>query len=262
MLTFQAQTKAGGMFLSGDQEMVKTVVPLTRTEVITKEGLESKLATIRVSGATPTGEAIEGGLKELYGGDEGEVRRIKKMVVITDEKSNVGQRPEKVVNDEVARRAIIDIIAVGGKVSRGAYEKIASKTGGRFWVAVEPDDLVQAMKPRVEMKGLGVDQGLLDDVAKAASRLESSRKAGESSFEYRQALEWARLLRAKANKRLMEVLMLKSRSEAEVKTLAAQAGKELPMGEYAKRVWPRASELEQVGKVEKELRDATEKLAA
>lgn len=261
VMTFQAPTKMGGMFLAG-KEMVKAVFPLSPTDGLTREALDAALSTIQVSGATPSGLAIEEGLRHLYGADDGKVRRIKKVVMITDERSNVGPRPERVVNDEVAVRAMIDVIAIGGKVNRETLEKVASKTGGRFTVVEGPDELKNAMNPRIEMMGLGVDESLLKESASAAEALASERKAGESSMEYRKALERARQVRAKVNKRLMEVLMLKSQSETEVATLASQVGKGLPMKDYARRVWPRASELEQVAKVEKELRDAMEELAA
>jgi hypothetical protein len=262
VMTFQAPTKMGGIFLAGGKEMVKTVLPLTPADTLTRETLGAKLTAIQVSGATPSGLAIEEGLKRLYGADDGKVRRIKKLVMITDERSNVGPKPERVVSEEVAVKAIIDVVAIGGKVNRETLERVASRTGGKFTVVEGADELKEAMKPRVEMRGLGVDADLLEDANNAAKGLASGIAQGTSSMEYHRALDRARQVRAKANKRLMEVLMLKAQSEAEVSTLASQVGKGLPMKEYAKRVWPRASELEQVAKVEKELRGAMERLAA
>jgi hypothetical protein len=190
------------------------------------------------------------------------VRRIKKLVMVTDERSNLGPKPERVVNDEVAVKAIIDVVAIGGKVNRETLEKVAKKTGGRFAVVEGADELREAMKPKIETRGLGVDAGLLEVATNAANGLEAVKAAGTSSIDYHRALDAARQTRAKVNKRLMEVLMLKSQSQAEVGALASLVEKGLPMKEYAKRVWPRASELEQVEKVEKELRGAMEKLAA
>jgi Mg-chelatase subunit ChlD len=261
VITFQAPTRAGGMFLAGGKEMVKVVVPLTETDGLTHDALDAELSTIAVSGATPTGIAIEEGLRLLYAVQDGEVRRIKKLVMITDERSNVGPRPEKVVDDEVAVKAIIDVIAIGGKINRETLEKVAGKTGGKLMIVESAEELLQAMKPRIEVKGLGVDESLLEEVAEAEKSLQSGKALGTTSMEYRQALERARQVRARANRRLMEVLMLKSRSEAEVRSLAGQLGKGMPMQEYAAKVWPRASELDEVQKVEKELKGAMDALA-
>ena len=262
VFTFNAPTRAGGMFLKGGEEMTKTIVPLTKIDGLTKDGVAEKLAAIQVAGATPTGLAIEEGLKQLYAADDGTLRRIKKLVMITDEKSNVGPRPERVVDEEAAGKAIIDVIAIGGKINREALEKLTAKTGGKFFVVESAEDLLGAMKPRMEVKGLGVDAALLDEVSKSERGLQAARPLGTASIEYKQALEKARQVRAKANKRLMEVLIMKGRSEGEVRELLAQVQKGMPMHEYAEKVWPRASELDQVEKVERELRGAMDKLAA
>jgi hypothetical protein len=262
VMTFQAPTRMGGMFLAGAKEMTKVVVPLTPIREMTRGWFEGRLATIAVSGATPSGIAIEEGLKLLYAAQDGPVRRIKKLVMITDERSNVGPRPEKVVDDEVAARAIIDVIAIGGKVNRETLEKVAAKTGGKFMVVESAEELLAAMKPRIDVPGLGVDQGLLSDVKRAELELERGRALGTGSMEYRQALEGARGVRARANKRLMEVMMLRAQADSDVRVLASQLEKGMPMVDYARRVWPRASELDQAEKVEKELRAAMERLAA
>jgi hypothetical protein len=262
VMTFQAPTRMGGMFLAGSKEMTKVVVPLTPIGEMTRGWFEGRLATIAVSGATPSGIAIEEGLKVIYAAQDGPVRRIKKLVMITDERSNVGPRPEKVVDDEVAARAIIDVIAIGGKVNRETLEKVAAKTGGKFMVVESAEELLAAMKPRIDVPGLGVDQGLLSDVKRAELELERGRALGTGSMEYRQALEGARGVRARANKRLMEVMMLRAQADSDVRVLASQLEKGMPMVDYARRVWPRASELDQAEKVEKELRAAMERLAA
>ena len=261
VMTFQAITRAGGMFLKGGEEMTKAVVPLTQLDALTREGMTESLAAIRVSGATPSGIAIEEGLRQLYAPGDGPVKRIKKLVMITDEKSNVGPKPEKVVSEEVATKAIIDVIAIGGKINRETLERVASKTGGKFMVVESAEELLTAMKPRIDVRGLGIDATLLEDVAKAEHGLEIGKALGTSSMEYRQALDAARQARAKANKRLIEVLMVKAQADADMKLLVSELEKGLPMQEYARRVWPRASELDQVEKVEKELRGAMEKLA-
>ena len=262
VVTFHAQTRAGGLLVAGGQEMATVVVPLTETEALTPEGLRSRLSTIKVGGATPTGVAIEEGLRQLYASEEGALKRIKKLVVITDERSNVGPKPEKVVSDEVAVRAIIDVIAIGGRINKETLEKVASKTGGRFAVVEGSEQLIDAMKPRIELKGPGSDAPLLEEASKSAKELEGAKEKGTASMEYRQALERARQVRAKVNKRLMSLLLDKSKAEGEVKELEAKLKEGMPMKDYAARLWPRASELEQVQRVEKELRGAMEKLAA
>ena len=261
VMTFQAPTRAGGMFLKGGEEMTKMVIPITFIDAQTKAGMEGSLAAIKVGGATPSGIAIEEGLRQLYAITDGPVKRIKKLVMITDEKSNVGPRPERVVSDDVAVRAIIDVIAIGSKVDRGTLERVASKTGGKFMAVESAEELLQAMKPRIAVRGLGVDAGLLADVMRSELDLENGKKLGTMSMEYREALAVARQVRARASKRLMEVMMLRSQADAEVKVLASQLEKGMPMQDYARRVWPSASELDQAEKVEKELKGAMDKLA-
>ena len=262
VVTFQAQTRAGGLLVAGGQQMANVVLPLTRTDGLSPEALDSKLSAIKVSGATPTGVAIEEGLRQLYASDDGPLKRIKKLVLITDERSNVGPKPEKVVSDEVAAKAVIEVIAIGGKVNRETLEKVASRTGGRFTVVESADQLREAMKPGIEVRGVGTDAGLLEEVSKAKRKLDGAKGAGAASIEYRQALDQARLVRAKVNKRLMGVLLSKSQADAEVQSLASQLKGGMPMKDYAAKVWPRASLLEQAQRVEKELRDAMEELAA
>ncbi|MDG6990955.1 MAG: VWA domain-containing protein [Nitrososphaerota archaeon] len=261
VMTFQAPTRAGGIMLKGGGEMTKMAVPIAPIEAMTKDSVTAKLSTVQVGGATPSGIAIEDGLKRLYAADDGPVKRIKKLVMITDEKSNVGPKPEKVVTDEVAVRAIIDVIAIGSKINRETLEKVAAKTGGKFMVVESAEELLQAMRPRIDVRGLGVDASLLDDVGEAEKGLREERALGTSSMEYRQALDVARQVRARANKRLMEVMMLRSQADADVKLLVSQLEKGMPMQDYARRVWPRASELDQAEKVEKELKSAMDRLA-
>jgi hypothetical protein len=261
VMTFQAQTRAGGLLVAGGQEMAKVIVPLTPAASLTREDLDSKLDAIKVSGATPSGIAIEEGLKVMYASDTGEVKRIKKLVLVTDERSNVGPKPEQVVSDEVAEKAIIDVIAIGKRINRETLEKVTSKTGGKFTVIVSPVGLFDAMNPKVRMKGLGVDAGLVEETEKASAELEAGKAGGTTSMEYRLALERARQVRAKANKRLMQVLILKAQAEAVVKRLSAEVSEGLSMNEYAEKVWGSGSELEQVEKVEARLRSAMARLA-
>ena len=262
VMTFQAPTRLGGMFLKGGEDMTREVIPVTPVDALTKEGMQSKMNAIETSGATPSGIAIEDGLKLLYAAEDGPLRRIKKVVMITDERSNVGPKPDRVVSDEVAMKAIIDIIAIGAKINLDTLGKVAARTGGKLMVVESAEELLAAMKPRIDVRGLGVDAGLLEDVTKAEHALYVAKPLGASSMEYRQALEHARQVRASANKRLMEVLMSKAQADSDVKVIASQLSKGMPMADYARRIWPRASELDQVEKVEKELRGAMDRLAA
>ena len=261
VMTFQAPTRAGGLLLAGG-EMVKVVLPLTPTDGMSRGELNGKLSGIHVSGATPSGIAIEEGLNLLCGAPGGRTKRIKRLVMVTDERSNVGPKPERVVNDGVAAKAIIDVIAIGGKINRETLEKVASKTGGKFTVVEQPDELRDAMDPKIASMGLGFDEGILQESSRAAEGLGAAKKAGGSSMELRRALEVTKQARARVERRLMEVTMLRSQSQTELDLLVSQIEKELPMKDYAARVWPRASELEQLLKVEGELRGALDKLGA
>ena len=264
VVTFHAPTRALGLLLASGQEMVEQVLPLTAVEDLAKgEMLQSALSKIQVSGATPSGIAISKGI-ELLGSDEPSgVKRIKKLVLVTDERSNVGPRPEKVVDERVARQVILDIVAVGGRTNERTLAELASRTGGRFVEADSEAELLEALRPGISVRKLGSDAALIEGAQKSADEL--SRR-DRSSLDFRQTLERARQERAKLNKRLMELLISKDISSREIAKLVEQVssgpdGQKISMKEYAERVWPRASELPQLEMVEAELRRAMDSLA-
>ena len=262
VMTFQAPTKAAGMFLKGGTEMTKMVVPIARIDAMTRDEIGSKLAAVQTGGATPSGLAIEEGLRQLYAVGDGPIRRIKKLVLITDEKSNVGPKPERVVGSGEAARAIIDVIAIGSKVNRDALEVVAARTGGKFMRADSAEELSEAMMPRIEVRGVGAYAEVLARVNRSELELENGRRLGTGSKEYREALERARQVRLMASKRLTEVTMVKGQSDAELRMLVSHLDREMPMQEYARRVWPTAADLDQAEKVEKDLSRAMDLLTA
>lgn len=265
VITFHAPTRAMGLLLAPGKEMVEQILPLTRVETLKGDVLRNALSKVTVGGATPSGIAIEMGI-ELLSRDEAEgPRRIKKLILVTDERSNVGPRPETVVNEEAAKRAIIDIVGVGGKTNRKVLSELATRTGGKFTDADSEEELIDALKPSVAVRELGSDARLLEEARSVAQEL--AGHTDRNTLEFRQILETARKERAKLNKRLMEVLMAEDSSSKEISKLAqdvsaGQEGNRISMREYAERVWPRASEMPQLENIEAELRRVMESLAA
>ncbi len=262
VITFSAATRAMGLMLSSGQEMTRLLVPLTDSKNLAEkpEVLGAQLGSIRVGGATPSGTAIEKGVEILQKG-EGAAKRIKKLILVTDERSNVGPRPEKVVDENLARLVILDIVGIGGRMNQEVLGQATMRTGGRFIEVSTEAELKEAMRPAIEIRGLKGDATLIDGAKKMAEALASQRNP--NTLEFKQLLERARETRAKLNKRLVEILMLKTSANAQVKELAAKLadGKGITMKEYAEKVWPSASELPQLEMIEAELRKTMEALA-
>lgn len=265
VITFHAPTRAMGLLLAGGQEMVEQVLPLTRVDELAKgDSLPASLSKVRVGGATPSGIAIAKGIELLHGQEPPGVRRIKKLVLVTDERSNVGPRPEKVVDERVARQVIIDVVAIGGRTNERTLSELAVRTGGIFTAADTETELVEALRPGISVRELGRDAALIEEARKMAKEL--SARTDRNSLEFRRTLEAARAERAKVNKRLMELLIMKDASSREIAKLVEQVaggpgGQKISMKEYAEKVWPRASELPQLERIAAELQQAMDSLA-
>ena len=265
VITFSAATRAMGLLLSGEQDMTRLVVPLTNAEELTKnpEVLGVQLGAIHVGGATPTGTAIEKGVQILHG-DQSALKRIKRLILVTDERSNVGPKPEKVLDKNLAKLVIVDIVGIGGKMNREILEQAAQRTGGRFAQVSTETELKEALTPAIKISELKADAPLIDEARKVAAELAS--KHDTNTLEFKQLLEHARETRAKLNKRLVEVLMLKSSSSSKVNEFASKLAegperKGISMKEYAEKVWPVASELPQLEATEANLRKAMDAIA-
>jgi Mg-chelatase subunit ChlD len=264
VITFHAATRAMGILVDGSQVMVEQIIPLTSVgELMPEDSFLRRLSAIKLGGATPSGIAILKGLDLLYAGDEESKSRIKKMVLVTDERSNAGPKPQEVVNEKVARRVIIDIVAIGGRVNRGVLEPLASKTGGRFTEVDEERELEEALKPLIRVAVPAPDAALVEKAKDLARQITN---ANPSSLEYKKILENVRQERAKLNKRLMELLVMKEKTKREVDRLVAQVTEsqgqpKLSMKEYSEKVWPSASELAGLETLEAELRNSVIALA-
>jgi von Willebrand factor type A domain len=263
VVAFHAPTKAMGLMVDGSQPMVEETLPLTEVSGLKADSLRATLDSVRVGGATPSGAAITKSVEMLYAKDEGKAKRIKKLIMVTDERSNVGPRPQEVVTEQVAKRVIIDIVAIAKRINASTLDEICRRAGGKFTQLEGLDGLKEALSPGIPVRELGKDTEAIEQAKKLSTALAGMDK---SSIQYKQELEKARTLRASLNKRLMQVLMLRDGARGEIQMLVDQLtsgpeGARLSMRQYADRVWKRASEQPQLETIERDLRAAMERLA-
>lgn len=139
---FQAPTFAGGMILKGGP-MSKIIVPLTELNLMGENEIKS-IRSIRPEGATSTGVGISQGFEQLT-----DNAREKRIIVITDAKSNVGPKLDNVVRSK--GHIVIDFIVMGIKRPK-SLEKVANLTGGHFMTTDNINEFNGMMKPNEMMK--------------------------------------------------------------------------------------------------------------
>lgn len=246
VIGFRAPTKAMGMMVDSKQEMVQKVLALKPVAELTgPEGvLRGYLDGLAIGGATPTGEALRTAVEMVHEGSDGQ-KRIKKVILVTDEKSNVGPKPEKIIDPKLTRRAIIDVVALGTAADRKAFEAIASRSGGKFMVAEDTSTLNRALDPRIPY----MDAGAPDPVLAEAERIRSILKATDKgAASYRGLASAAEAVRLRLAQRLQDVISLEGQTRADVDVVVSAAVNDpkfatMSMREFADRVWSRAAEL-------------------
>lgn len=247
VMGFRAPTKALGMMLDSKQDIVQTVLPLSPVTELKKDldGLGRKLDEIRVGGATPTGEAMKRAAQALR--DVGEERRprIRKLVVVTDEKSNVGPKPEEVLDASLVRAAMVDVVAIGSGTERKAFERIASRTGGRFTEVGTAAELWVALNPRIPYSDPAPPGPLIGEAERIAGVLKATDRKS-ASYEGVAAAAAAVLERAEA--KLQDVVSVEGQARGDFDLVLAAAMNDpkwssMSMREYADRVWSSGAEL-------------------
>ena len=243
---YRAVTKSGGLRLDMSQEMVQEVLPLTAVKdlVASPERLRDTLDQLKVGGATPTGEGIKGAIELLYTTPDEGRKRIKRLILVTDERSNAGPNPEKMLDSKLARRAIIDVIAIGSEADRRFFHLLASRTGGRFTLVNSASDLPRAFDPGIPYSDSGPSDPLLEE-ADRVSKVLAATDPSSSSFPGISNAARAVVERLTAN--LGKLIILENQSKVEFDLALSGATNDpkwpvMSMREYSDRIWSRAAE--------------------
>jgi von Willebrand factor type A domain len=258
VMAFRAPTKAKGLLLDSSQGKVQQVQSLTPVEDLrgNQAALASRLSWIQVGGATPTTDGLEGAFELLYAAKEDGPKRIKKIVLVTDEKSNVGPKPEVMLDANVVRRAMVDVVAIGRRTHNEAFQALTAKTGGRFTIVDDQSELREALDPRIPPIGEPKPEPILGEAMRILTILELT---SQTSASYDGVFEAARAVRERLEKRLKQVSMVEEQTKGEFNIMVSQMGTgdaafKTSMKSYADRVWPRASEILRLQATEAEIK--------
>lgn len=265
VIGFSAPTKALGMMVDSKQDIVQEAQVLTPVSKLRGDlaGLTEALNKIRVGGATPTGEAMQRAA-DLLRQDSGERRpRIKKMVVVTDEKSNVGPRPAEILDADLVKRAMVDVVAIGGPADRKSFERIASRTGGKFAQVNTAPELSVALNPGIPYSDPLPPNPLLSEAERVAEVLKGTDK---NSASYQGMVSAGAAVRERLMAKLQETISVEgqARGDADLVVSAAMGDPKYPtmsMREYADRVWSRCAELSRLQILEEAYRAAIASLS-
>ena len=260
---FRAPTKAMGMILDSKGEMVQRVLPLTPVVELQRspEKLRDSLDSLITGGATPTGEAIRAAVEIIHEDAEGP-KRIKKVIVVTDEKANVGAKPQEILDARLVRRAIIDIVALGTTADAKTFETLASRSGGKFSMVNTINELAMALDPKIPYAEREETDPLLAEAERVAAVLKAT---DAKAVSYRGLAIAAEAVRLKIEQKLQEVISLEgqSRADADMAISAAMHDPKWPtmsMREFADRVWSKSSELAKMQSLEARYRQSLQLL--
>ena len=264
VMGFRAPTKALGMMIDKKKEQTQEVIPLTQLSelvanpAIMRHGLDS----LDMGGATPTGEGIRKAIEVLHGSPEAGKNRIKKLVVVTDEKSNVGTRPETLLDAVLARRAIVDVVAIGNATDRRTFEAFASRTGGTFAAVSDSDSLEKALEPRIPYVQPIPPTPAQVEAARVAALVKETKKSDASYEGVAAALE---AVRSRLEQKLQETVSLAGQARGDLDLVVSAAVRDpkspaMSMREYADRVWSRGADLAKLQYIEWNYRRSIESL--
>ncbi|MDE1854244.1 MAG: VWA domain-containing protein [Thaumarchaeota archaeon] len=266
VMGFRAPTKAMGMMVDSSQEMVQEALPLTPvTDLSVNQALlRDSLDSLKVGGATPTGEGLRRAVDMLYATPDERSKRIKKVVMVTDAKSNVGPKPEQVLDAKLARRAMVDIIAIGTAVDTKAFQDFASRTGGKLTFVNDAAGIMAALDPRIPYAESPGPDPLLDEAGRVAAVLRATDKSAAS---YKGILAAAGAVRMKLEQKIQDVVSLEGQTRGDVDLVVSAATNDpkwpvMSMREYSDRVWSRAADLAKLEALEASYRRAVKSLPA
>ena len=260
VMAFRAPTRALGMMLDSSKDIIQEVLPLTPVHELRADPgrLSVGLGAMTVGGATPTGEALKRGVEILHSGQDAARRRIKRLVLVTDEKSNVGPKPEAILDPALVRSAIVDVVAIGSGADRKTLGALASRTGGRFVQASSAPELAVALNPKIPYSDPPGPIPVIDEASRVFELLNSTDRKAAS---YQGVAAAARAVRAKLEQKLHETSSLVGQARGDLDLVVSAAMRDpkwpsMSMKEYSERVWSRGADLSKLQEVEDRYRRA------
>jgi von Willebrand factor type A domain len=207
--------------------------------------LRGGLDSITVGGATPTGDALQKAVEFLHAAPEERSKRIKKVILVTDANSNVGPKPQEILDANFVRRAIVDVVSIGGGADAKTFEALTSKTGGKFVVVNDTGSLARALDPRIPYSEGGAPIPLLAEAERVSTVLKSTDKAAPS---YSGLAAAAEAVRQRMAQKLQEVVSLEGQARGDLDMVVSAATSDpkwpkMSMREFADRVWSRGADL-------------------
>jgi hypothetical protein len=225
--------------------------------------LRERLISAKCVGATPAGSMMEASLNLFYEktpGTSGVPPTIKRLIVVTDEYSNIGPEPAEVLR-RGGGKLILDVAVIGSPRAQAKWSELAKLTGGKCTLVDGASELARAMTPDIPPPPNYACSELLT----AVSDYPSLAKEATDPLRMEELARVARDSRSKLSVRLAEVKAELSESRKRLEALLAEE-KAKPrasmsaMSDYAKAVWPEFSRVSAIEDCERRLRDALDKL--
>ena len=263
VMGFSAPTKAMGMMVDEKKDMVQKIIPLTNILEIKRDParFRGSLDTLAIGGATPTGEGLRAAVEQVHEDSEGR-KRIKKIILVTDERSNVGPKPETILDARLVRRTIADVVTLGAAVDKKTFEALTARSGGKFTIVYDVPSLVSALNPRIPYTEDVPVNPLLAEAERVASVLKTTSKTDAS---YQGLAAAAAAVRQRVEVKLQEVISLEGQARADLDLVVSAATSDpkwptMSMREFADRVWSRGADLEKMQAIEAGCREAIQSL--
>lgn len=260
VMGFRAPTKAMGMMIDSSKEMTQKVLPLTSVSELLDRAdmLRDSLDSMNVGGATPTGEGLRAAVDILHEIPDGPRKRIKKVILVTDDKSNVGPKPDAILDQKLIRRTMIDVVAIEKANDRKVFETLTSRSGGRLTVVSNTTGLALALDPKIPYADPGAPNALLVEAERVASVLKDTAKSAPSFAGLAAA---GSAVRARLEQKLQDTVSLEGQSRADYDLVLSAALNDpkfptMSMREFADRVWSRGAELAKLQTLEDRYRRA------
>ncbi|MDG7007209.1 MAG: VWA domain-containing protein [Nitrososphaerota archaeon] len=246
VMAFRAPTKTLGIIVDTKQAMIQE--PLQLTPIQQLQGAPGRLAealnSLKVGGGTPTGEGLRAAVEMLHRPDNLGAR-IKLTTLVTDGKSNFGPSPESLLEAGLARKAIINLVAVEKASDKRAFETLAARSGGKFSVVGDVPTLVSALNPRIPYAGVGEPDPLIGEAERVSKVLKMTDR---SSPSYGGLVLAAEAVRQRMDRRLRDFTALEGEAAAALDSAVKAALNDpkwprMSMKEFADRVWSTGADL-------------------
>ena len=265
VMAFRAPTKAFGMMVDTKQAMIQEPLQLTPVQELRvhPEILTRALDSMIVGGGTPIGDGLKAAAEMLHRfGEPG--TRIKLTRLVTVGKSNFGPRPESLLESGLARKTIVNLVAVEKASDKRAFETLAARTGGKFSLAGDVPGLVTALDPRIPYIDAGEPDPLIVEAERVSKVL---RMTDKSSPSYKGLVLAVDAVREKLGRKLRDLVTLEAGAIADLNSVvkAAQSDPKWPrmsMKEFADRVWSTGADVSKFQAQKDALKRALDSLPA